>query len=615
MTRLLIGLLLIAASHGVMASEHDRSRKNSLSHNASPYIAMHADDPVHWHLWNARTLALARAQKKLLFVTSGYFACRWCHVMQHETFQNKKIAALLNRDYIPVVVDRELMPALDARLIDFVERTQGAGGWPLNVFITPDGYPLVGMVYVPPKNFETVLRKLEQRWKVDRHNLEALAKAASQELSTAVVAQSAKLPADLPADLEREFLRAAAANEDDMQGGFGQQNKFPVVPQLDALLYAYQRHPSPQLKQFLQLTLDQMAKLGLRDQLDGGFFRYCVDPGWHVPHFEKMLYTNALLARLYLRAGAVFHHRDTTRVGQQTLDFLMQSMRGSDGAYIASLSAVDGKGVDGGYYLWSKQHIKSLLDPAEWAVVRLLWPLDGPPTTDNGFHLRQVMSVNAVAKKLKLTVAVVTQRLDSARKKLLQARSTRKIPRDDKQLAGWNGLVLSALVTGARLNKDKRDLVAAQALHDYLYRVLWDGKDLARAVASHAQRIPGTLQDYAYVIDGVLEWWQLTHAHEDKVWLQKLITSAWKRFYGEQGWQSAQQMLLKYGTGQTLISDGAMPSAASVLIASTYRYADLTRQPALKLQALRALNVGRDEIENDPFWYATQIMAMQEIKK
>ncbi|MEJ2451878.1 MAG: DUF255 domain-containing protein [Gammaproteobacteria bacterium] len=611
--RMLLCLLLLAGSPGLLAKQPAKPAANVLARSASPYLAMHAHDPVHWHLWNARTFALARAQKKLLFVTSGYFACRWCHVMQHESFQNRAIAALLNRDYIPVVVDRELMPALDARLIDFVERTQGAGGWPLNVFVTPEGYPLIGTVYQPPKHFEKILRKLEQQWKKDRHGLMALARSASQSLSTAVVTTSAKLPATLPAKLEQAFLQAAAANEDDMQGGFGQQNKFPAVPQLDALLAAYQRQPGPQLKQFLQLTLDNMATLGLRDQLDGGFFRYCVDPNWHVPHFEKMLYSNALLARLYLRAGAVFHDSRYTRVGQETLDFMLHSMRGKDSGYIASLSAVDAQGVDGGYYLWDKQQIKSLLDPAEWAVVRILWPLNGPPDAEHGYHLRQVRSVQAVANKLQLDVAVVRQRLDSARKKLLRARSTRQLPRDTKQLAGWNGLVLSALATGARLTHAKRDRQAARALHDYLYSALWDGQELARAIGGHDQRSPGTLQDYAYVIAGVMDWWQLTRDPRDAAWLQQLITSAWQRFYGAQGWQRAQHMLLKYGTGNTLISDSALPSSASVLIASTYRYARLTQQRKLQRRALRALNVGRDEIENDPFWYATQIAAMQQL--
>lgn len=612
MKRFLVCLLLIISSSALKAQTGTgKVTPNSLSESASPYLAMHARDPVHWHLWNAKTLALARAQKKLLFVTSGYFACRWCHVMQHESFQNSAIAALLNKDYIPVVVDRELMPALDARLIDFVERTQGRAGWPLNVFVTPDGYPLVGMVYMPAKNFRQVLRKLQQQWQQDRPGLMKLAKAASEELNTAVVTQSSHIAKGLPAQLVQAFLKAAAANEDDMQGGFGQQNKFPAIPQLDALLTAYRRHPDPPLKHFLQLTLDQMALLGLRDQLDGGFFRYCVDPGWHIPHFEKMLYSNAMLARLYLRAGKVFQRRDYRRVGQQTLDFIMRSMRG-DGAYIASLSAVDDKGVDGGYYLWHKQQIKSLLAPAEWAVVRKLWQLTGPPELEHGFHLRQAMSVQAVAKKLKLDAALVRQRLDSARKKLLQARSQRHIPKDDKQLAGWNGLMLSALATATRLTHSERDRRAGQALHDYLYRVLWDGHDLARMQVSPSRRVPASLEDYAYVIAGVMDWWQVSKDPRDAAWLRQLITSAWQRFYSAQGWLLAQHILLKYGAGSTVVSDSALPSPASVLIATSYRYARLNHQRELQQQALRALNVGRDEIENDPFWYATQIMAMQQ---
>lgn len=615
MKRYLIGLLLLCGSPLLPAAPNGKVSANALSHTTSPYLAMHARDPVHWHLWNAKTLALAKAQKKLLFVTSGYFACRWCHVMQHESFQNQTIAALLNRYYVPVVVDRELRPALDAKLIDFVERTQGIGGWPLNVFITPDGYPLVGMVYVPPGKLQEILRKLQQQWYQDRPGLMRLAKAASRELNTAVVTQSSRLPAGLPLQLEQAFLKAAAAREDDLQGGFGQQNKFPMVPQLDALLTIYRQQPQPQLKRFLQLTLDQMASLGLRDQLGGGFFRYCIDPGWHVPHFEKMLDSNALLARLYLQAGQVFRRRDYTRIGENTLDFVQRALGNPDGAFAASLSALDSHGVDGGYYLWASRQVKALLTAPEWEIARRIWQLDGPPDLDQGHQLQQVMNVAALAKTLHLQPAVVRARLNAARHKLLRARAQRHVPKDDKQLAGWNGLMLSALANAVEFTHAARYRRAAQALHDYLYRELWNGRTLARAQDAHGERTPGTLQDYAYVIAGVMDWWRLNHAARDQAWLQQLIRSAWWRFYGSQGWRLAQHMLLKYAAGQTVVSDDALPSAASVLIASTYRYARLTQQPQLARMALRALNVGHDEIANDPFWYATQIMAMRQATK
>lgn len=616
MKRFLVCMIFLVFSPSLMAEiATGKAAPNDLYHNASPYLAMHGRDPVRWHLWNKKTIAMAKAQNKLLFVSSGYFSCRWCHVMQHESYQNPAIAALLNRYYIPVKVDRELSPALDARLIDFVERTQGFAGWPLNVFVTPEGYPLVGMVYVPPDKLKTILGKLEKQWQHDRKGLKKLAREASLELSNAVVTKSTRIPPGIPVELEKAFLNTATGNEDEMQGGFGQQNKFPAVPQLEALLQIYRKTNSKALGRFLRLTLDQMATQGLNDQLSGGFFRYCVDPAWHVPHFEKMLYDNAMMARLYLRAGQAFDHRDYTRVGRQTLNFVLHTLRNPDGGYGASLSALDDHGVEGGYYLWQAKQVKALLEPQEWAVASRIWQLDGPPDLDNAHQLRQVMSVTQLAQQLKLPDATVRQRLASARTKLLKARAKRHDPKDDKQLAAWNGLMLRALASAVKLTGEPRYRKAGQDLRDYLYQQLWDGKALARAKDRKGKRTDGTLEDYAYVIAGVTDWWELTHDARDAAWINKMIKIAWSQFYGAQGWRLAQHMLLKYGAGSTLVSDNAMPSASAVLTRYTLRFGRATHRPALIDQALRSLNVGHDVISNDPFWYATQIMALQEAKK
>jgi uncharacterized protein YyaL (SSP411 family) len=609
-------LILFCSSHAAMAEiATGKAKPNALYHNASPYLAMHGRDPVRWHLWNAKTVALAKAQHKLLFVSSGYFSCHWCHVMQRESYQNKAIAALLNKYFIPVKVDRELSAALDAKLVDFVERTQGYSGWPLNVFVTPEGYPLLGMVYVPPQNFASILKKLQQEWRAHRKDLMQLAKTASAELSQAEITQSTDLPSGLALKLAKQFVNAASGYADDLEGGFGQQNKFPSVPQLETLLQIYRQQADPQIKKFLLLTLDNMASRGLWDQLGGGFFRYSVDPNWHVPHFEKMLYDNALLAKLYFDAGEVLQRPAYTAVAKTTLAFVRRDLHTESGAYAASLSAIDDHGVEGGYYLWSTQQVQASLTPAEWAVAQKVWGLKGTPELAQGHHLQQLLRVEDVARELHLDVAVVRERLASARQKLFAARSKRHVPKDDKKLAGWNGLLLRALVKAVQVTHDSSYRQAAQGLHDYLYKTLWDRHQLLRAKDDKGGVTAGTLEDYAYVIAGVADWWRLTQDPIDRVWLQQLINDAWLRFYGNQGWQLAQHMLLRYGAGSTLVSDGALPSAASVLIAQTYRYARATGDHALAQRALRALNVGHSEISNDPFWYASQISALLQVKK
>lgn len=604
---LLIGLLPMAQA----GQATGKAEKNALYEHPSPYLALHGRDPVRWQEWNEKTVAQARAQNKLLFVSSGYFSCHWCHVMQRESFQNAQIAALLNEHFVPVKVDRELDSALDAKLIDFVERTQGISGWPLNVFVTPAGYPLVGMVYVPPDNFQSIVKKLHVQWQQDSESLKKLASAASEELSSAKVSSSGKLPAGLAKELGRRFAAQATEYADDLQGGFGQENKFPSVPQLMTLLEL----PDPARRQFLNLTLQQMASLGLRDQLQGGFYRYVVDPAWHIPHFEKMLYDNALLASLYYRAATALQLPAYRAVADDTLDFMMRELAVKDGAFIASLSAIDDKGIEGGYYVWHEQDLQRILTPDEMRVVQLFWNVQGPPELDDGHHLIQMRSPVDIGARLQLDVGKVEALIESARDKLRNVREKRQLPRDHKILSAWNGLALAALVDGAHAAGQSRYKQAADRLFAYLHDRMWDGQQLQRAVHEGRSLGAGNLEDYAYVAHGVLAYWQLTQDEKAGRWLQELLTQAWERFYTKQGWLLAQDMLLQYGQGTTLISDGPMPSPAAVLIDTSYRFARAGKHKQLADQALRALNVGHAELEKDAFWHATQIRALLNVQK
>ena len=358
---------------------------NVLKNNSSPYLAMHGDDPVHWQEWNSDVVARAKAENKLLFVSIGYFACHWCHVMQKESYQAEDVAKILNDKFISVKVDRELNPALDARLIEFVNRTRGYSGWPLNVFITPEGYPLFGMVYLPHDDFKALIGKLTSYWNEDSAGLLADAKQAASELAPKLI------------DLDRTGLTAASEKvgevlvehtmqrADQFMGGFGEQSKFPVVPRVDALLEQYANNHDEKLGKFLRRTLDSMQKYGLNDSLGGGFFRYTVDPQWRVPHFEKMLYDNALLASLYFRAAEVFGSNKYRATALATTAFMRDTLGTKSGGLVASLSAVDDKNVEGGYYLWNREEVKGLLNKKEWAVAEPAWSLFGTPTLDEQF--------------------------------------------------------------------------------------------------------------------------------------------------------------------------------------------------------------------------------------
>jgi uncharacterized protein YyaL (SSP411 family) len=618
MTRNFLVLLFLMATNLSFAGQATgTAQKNSLYQHASPYLAMHGRDPVRWLEWGKQAVNTAGQKDKLLFVSSGYFSCHWCHVMQRESFQNDKVAALLNRHFVPVKVDRELNSALDAHLIDFVERTQGQAGWPLNVFVTPDGYPLVGFTYVPAENFVQILTSLEKEWREKRAELRQLASSASTELSTIEVSDSYDLPTDLASGMMSVLVNQAFAYADELQGGYGQVNKFPSVPRLDVLLEIYKRKPDDQIKHFLNLTLQNMASQGLRDQLAGGFYRYVVDPNWQIPHFEKMLYDNALLASLYYKAADILNAPEYTSIANDTLDFILRDLNTESAAFAASLSAVDDKGVEGGYYLWDKNQLEAILDKNEADVVRAFWGVTDVPDLEDGHHLVQSTSTDQLAVKLKRSEESIASLLESARSKMLLARTKRILPKDNKVLTAWNGLTLTALTNGAQLGKDQKYRSAAAALVDYIHTRLWDDKSrqLYGAVGKDGPIGHGNLEDYAYIAQGLLEWWQLTKRQQDKQLLDTLLDQAWKKFYTRQGWQLAENMLLKYGAGQTMVSDGPLPSPSSVLIETTLRYAETTDNKPLRKQALRALNVGFKQLQSDAFWYASQIKVLMLVQK
>jgi uncharacterized protein YyaL (SSP411 family) len=611
--RSVAGVLLVVL-YAISISAGAEPRSNRLTNHPSAYLAMHGEDPVHWQEWGEAAQQAAAHEDKLLFVSSGYFSCHWCHVMQRESYSDPEIASLLNKHFIPVKVDRELNPALDSKLIDFVERTRGYAGWPLNVFVTPDGYPLVGLVYLPAEDFKTFLFNLQTQWQQRKAELKQLARQATAELASPRISEAETLPRDLGETYVSNLLNHAFDLADELQGGFGQQNKFPSVPQLQVLLTEYERNQRGRLGSFLQLTLDQMASQGLNDQLGGGFFRYTVDPAWQIPHFEKMLYDNAQLAHLYLQASRVFPQKNYQDVAYRTLDFMLRELGTPQGALAASLSAVDDRGIEGGYYLWQEPELNSVLTKSELQTVKLVWGIKGAPELEAGHHLSQAMSLEQAAGQRRLSVAEVETELASAKRKLLQARAQRHLPKDTKKIAAWNGLALSALAQAVTSPGGERYRTAARQVRDYLLNVLWTGQQLQRVMSPTGPVGQAGLEDYAFVARGLLDWSEVSGRKEDRKTALLMVRQAWQRFYGEHGWQLTDAMWLRYGAGDTLIPDGVMPSPAEVLIACSLRLDN----KELAQMAIRALNVGETEIMLGPFWYASRIGVIrqyQAIKK
>ena len=589
---LLLALLLGVASNAW-------SLENQLRDNASPYLAMHGDDPVAWQEWSPSILELAQKENRLIFISSGYFSCRWCHVMQRESYSDPAIAALLNRYFIPVKVDRELNPALDAYLIDYMQRTRQRAGWPLNIFLTPEGYPLTGTTYLPPERFRKALIQLREAWAGQADRMRDLARRALLELTMEPPRPQPGREVSLPALRER-LVHEALELGDSMEGGFGLQNRFPMAPQLRALLRIRGQRPREALDHLLTLTLDQMANQGLRDQLGGGFFRYAVDPSWHVPHFEKMLYTQALLARVYLLAGKLYQRQDYLDVARDTLDFVLREMRGPQGLFIASFSAVDEKGEEGAHYLWTPGELVSLLGEEDAGLARRRWAMLGTSPVDGGYLPRQGESAGEIAKALGGTVEQVQQRLESIRNRLLKARGARTLPADTKELAGWNGLLLGALALAGRELEEPRYLDEARRLARVIRRRLWHEGELWHA-AQGGQRIgQSVLADYAYLAEGLKALADMDPGSGLRAWQQELVRSAWQKFHDPLGWRSLVKAPLPGMGSVRAMQDGALPAAPAWLMAASTGVEDG--------KTVQALQEALPRIAGDPFWYASYLV-------
>ena len=594
---------------------------NSLAQSASPYLRLHAHDPVHWKEWSADLVAPAGADDRLIFVSVGYFACHWCHVMQRESFSDPAAAALLNAHFVSVKVDRELDPALDAQLIRFVQETLGHAGWPLNVVLTPDGLPLFGFTYLPVEDFTRLLEQIVTRWTDDREALAGAARTVSEMLEAtgpATPPAPAMNPAGVRA-LADAFTQQASESADGLAGGFGQSQKFPSAPQLALLLDSQRREPVEALAEFLRLTFGAMASLGLRDQLGGGFFRYVTDPGWQVPHFEKMLYDNALLAELYFDAAEALDEPAFERIGMDTVAFMVRELAAPGGGFFSSLSAVDASDVEGGYYLFDADDLERVLDAEERRVAAAAWGFEGAPRIEHGYLPVQAAESGAeVARVVGLSAEEVAARLVSARRKLLAVRAERELPRDEKRLAAWNGLALSALVRASARPGGARFEPQARAVARLLAEELRDGSMLVRARTDRpsgngAERqtvTSATLQDYAYVARGVIAFARTFGGEPHWTIAREIVKGAWERFRTPDGWRLSDAPGLPYSGIESAIADGPMPSPSAVLLDATMEVADRFGDDALAARARAVLLADDAALRPGAFFHATRILAL-----
>lgn len=533
----------IAAEPAPGISQHT----NRLSHEKSPYLLQHAHNPVDWYPWGEEAFAKARRENKPIFLSIGYSTCHWCHVMAHESFEDKDTAAIMNREFVNIKVDREERPDVDRVYMTFVQATTGGGGWPMSVWLTPNLQPFVGGTYFPPEDrygqpgFKKVLERIAAAWKENHEKITEQGASIVDALRKAQAAQP-----DSPDKIDINILEKAyeqiSSNFDAREGGFGNAPKFPRPVTLNFLSRFYARDPkSDSGKRALEtnlVTLRKMAAGGMHDHLGGGFHRYSVDRYWHVPHFEKMLYDQAQLAVAYLDAFQITQDRQFESVARDILDYVARDMTSKDGGFFSAEDAdsliENGKPehAEGAFYVWTKKEIDAALGEAA-EIFNFHYGVQPDGNTPVGsdpqgeFRGKNILiqrhTTTETAQHFKKSEDEVLQSLARSREKLLSIRAKRPRPQlDDKIIASWNGLMISAYARAAQVLNEPRYLESAMCAAKILRTQLYDDshKTLFRNYRGGRSEVEGFADDYAFVIQGLLD---LYEASFDVGWLRFAI--------------------------------------------------------------------------------------------
>ncbi|GAC1462867.1 MAG: thioredoxin domain-containing protein [Chloroflexota bacterium] len=508
---------------------------NKLASEKSPYLLQHANNPVDWYPWSDEALERAQREDKPLLVSIGYSACHWCHVMEKESFENAGTAALMNASFVNVKVDREERPDIDSIYMEAVQAITGQGGWPLNVFLTPDGRPFWGGTYFPPEprqgmpSWPQVLQGVTQAYRERRGEVVRTAASLTQAITEA---QNVPTSADaLTTDLLQTCLAHASDQFDLQRGGFGGAPKFPQPLGLEFVLRMSERFQDANARRFVEDTLRTMAGAGIFDQLGGGFHRYTVDSAWVVPHFEKMLYDNALLALLYTHAFQATGHIPFRGVVEKTLDYVLREMRSEEGGFYSAQDA-DSDGEEGKFYVWTLDEIRAELPPGDATIVALRYGVTERGNFEDKTILTQALDIPEIAEEVQSSVDEVERALSRATHLLYTARAKRVPPhKDTKIILGWNALMIRSLAEAGRALERDDYLAAATGAVDFLYRRMRPDGGWVRSYRDGPGRIPAFLEDYAYLLEALVTLyetaWDARHLHRAHELAQDMVHRFW----------------------------------------------------------------------------------------
>ena len=487
---------------------------NHLANESSPYLLQHKDNPVDWYPWGPEALERARSEQRPIFLSIGYSACHWCHVMEHESFENKQIAMIINERFVAIKVDREERPDLDQIYMNATQMMTGRGGWPMSVFLTPELKPFYCGTYFPPSarggmpGFDDVLRAVYDAWLMRRGEVEQMADQLTGELSRAGQATA-------PGDLSRDFIDAAvgqlARSFDAQWGGFGAAPKFPHPMDLQLLLRYWHRTGHAESLEMVRTTLDRMAAGGIYDQLGGGFARYSVDARWLVPHFEKMLYDNALLAGVYVEAYQATGNADYARVAHETIGYVLRDMTGPEGGFFSAEDA-DSEGHEGKFYVWTADEIDEVLGDDAGSTFGRVYDVTDAGNFEDANILNLPKTIAQSAAIMRREEAELAAELAASRAKLFAARERRVHPgKDDKVIVAWNGLMIDALARAAAALDEPRYADAAAKAADFILTKLVrpDGR-LLHTYRNGVAKLDAYLDDYACLANGLMSLYEAT---------------------------------------------------------------------------------------------------------
>ena len=559
---------------------------NHLINESSPYLLQHAHNPVDWYPWSDEALERARAEDKPIFLSIGYAACHWCHVMERESFENEAIAGILNENFISIKVDREQRPDLDQIYMAATVAINGSGGWPMSVFLTPDLKPFYAGTYFPPSDsygrpgFGTLISKLAEIFKNDRNNIEKHAKFLVESLHKGYTSESSMTK--ISESIVDNSAGLLMNNYDNVHGGFGGAPKFPHTTELSFLLKLYSKNGNLSLLDAVEFSLKSMAMGGIYDHIGGGFHRYATDAVWLVPHFEKMLYDNAMLAAIYSDAYKITHNEFYKKIVEETLDFLIREMRDDTDGFYSSLDA-DSEGGEGAFYVWKKPEIDRLLGEQSENFCRYY-----NVTDDGNFENNtNILNINKTSESIERHSGLDDKEfkaiIDKCRKILFEVRRERIRPFTDKKiLTSWNGLAISGLSKGYQITGHNKYKDAALDAARFIKSNLFEDNKLYHSYYQNTKTKKQFLEDYAYLIGGLLDLYEISFNYEWIEFAKGLMDDAFFLFTDKSG-----NLYLSPKEQDSLFmrpkdfADGALPAPGSVLIQSMIKLTDITGDKSL----------------------------------